>query len=788
MKFDLNPKFYHKVKKIVTWSGIVFVSFLLLIFAFVFSVKLGFFGRLPNDKELRKIKQNNASVLMSSDGKMLGLYYYTNRTNAKIEEIPQSFIDALVATEDVRFYQHNGFDTRSFFRVLFKTILLFDRSSGGGSTITQQLAKNLFPRENLSLLSLPVAKIKEIFTAMRLEDIYTKSEILELYLNTVPFGENTYGIETAALTYFGKKPSELNLQESALMVGLLKANTHYNPRINREAALNRRNTVFNQMVKYDYLNPAAADSLKALPVELHFTRLTSDQGIAPYFREMVRRDVEDIIEDYNLKHDTTYNIYADGLTIYATLNARLQVHAEQSVATKLSSLQKDFRKQWNGRYPWVKNPSLADLQIRQSKPYRKLIDRGVSPEDAIDSMSVPHKTRVFTWEGEKDTVMSSLDSVLYHFGVLQCGLLSIEGQSGKVLAWVGGPNFKYFKYDHVKARRQVGSTIKPLIYAAAIENGLHPCTYIENDSIAYEEAEDWVPRNADRKYGGFYSVQGALVNSVNTVSVKVLMKTGINRTLVSLYEAGLPRPLPQVPSLALGTAEIPLYDMVPAYATFINDGRNPGIYYIDSIVDANGDVLFRHPEAEPNPQVFSTATQEIMKALLLGVSERGTAARLNWEYHISDNTGGKTGTTQNYADGWFMGVTPNTVTGVWVGGENPAVRFRNMSQGQGSKTALPIFAGMIKSARADDATHALVSGDFNIPDAVYEELDCPDFKKHRGLKDILPKKWMYNGLDLSSPDTSGKVKVAPGEDQDEKKQTKIGRFLRKIFGGKDKNK
>ncbi len=773
----MNSSFKRKLRRVLLWVTIVLSAGLIMNVAFVLAVREGFFGPLPSHAALTKIRQNNASSVMSADGELLGLFYYQNRTNAKIDEIPQSLIDALVATEDARFYRHNGFDVRSFGRVLIKSILLFDRSSGGGSTITQQLAKNLFPRRDFSLMSLPVAKVKEIITAERLEKIYTKREILELYLNTVPFGENTYGIETASLTYFDKKPDQLNLQESAMLVGLLKANTGYNPRLHHNAALERRNTVIAQMVKYGYLDPQSGDSLQNLPLVLHYTSLTHNNGLAPYFREYVRREAEGILDNYNTLNDTLYNLYADGLTIYTTLDARLQRYAEQAATEHMSRLQDIINRQWQKKRPWLRNPGLADLQIRQSTPYKKFRKRGLTHDQAVDSMRTVHPTRIFTWQGEKDTLMSSLDSVLYHFDVLQCGVLAVEGQTGKVRVWIGGSDFRYFKYDHVLAARQVGSTIKPLIYATAMEHGVKPCDYIKNDSVAYPEAQGWVPRNADNKYGGYYSVQGALVNSVNTISVKLLMQTGIPTVVRTLYDAGITAALPEVPSLALGSAEIPLYQMAPAYATFVNDGRNPGIYTIDSITDRHGNLIYRHEKEPQHPRVFSTETQQRMQAMLKGVTERGTAAALRSRYGLHGDFGGKTGTTQDHTDGWFMGVTPEMVMGVWVGADNPAVHFKTLRTGQGSRTAMPVFALLMQKAEADPKTAKTFEGSFDIPPQVYDKLRCYDFEENRNVFDFLTKKPTYDELNKKPPRQTQKA---------EKKQTKVGKFLRRIFGKKKK--
>ena len=773
-----------RVCRIALYFGILLGLALVAGLGFFFSVKAGFFGPLPDYAQLRKIEQNNASKILSSDGHLLGLYYYQNRTNTKLEDIPQTFIDGLIATEDVRFYRHHGFDSRSFLRVVVKSILLFDRSAGGGSTISQQLAKNLFPRQDFGLMSMPVAKAKEIITAMRLERLYTKEQILELYLNTVPFGENTYGIETAAITYFNKSPAELTIPESAVLVGLLKANTSYNPRLNTQAAFTRRNTVIGQMVKYDYLDKETADSLKMIPVEIDYHKLDHIRGLAPYFREVLRHESEDILEKYNAQNATDYNLYADGLTIYTTLNANVQAKAEEAVAEQLAILQQNFRKEWAKREPWLKNSDLARMQIQQSVPYKKFAKQGLSYNQILDSLQKPHPTKIFTWQGEADTVMSSLDSILYHFGILQSGMMAMDGQSGEVLAWVGGPDFKYFQYDHVLASRQVGSTIKPLVYATAIDMGLNPCEYFRNDSIVYANYDNWIPKNADNKYGGFYSVEGALVNSVNTVSVQILMKAGIANTILRLQEAGISAPLPGVPSLALGSAEIPLYQMVQAYSVFVNNGIVARPHYIRKITDSEGKIIYEHTPIESSEPVFSEATVEVMQKMLMGVANRGTAAGLRSRYGIHSTLGGKTVTTQNQTDGWFMGITPKMVVGVWIGGDNPAVRFRTLNSGQGGHTAMPVFARFINKIAKDVENNYLLDGNFDISPQVDEFMSCEDFKEKQGLFEFLKAKPSLEALSDREMDTLQPQKI----EEEEKERSGFGRFIRSIFGKKDKNR
>jgi penicillin-binding protein 1A len=773
MEVQINSK-YHRV---LFLTAVCIIAFMVLLLVFIIAVRAGYFGSLPTQGQLIKIEQNNASKIISSDGKLLGLYYYQNRSNTSIEDIPQVFIEALIATEDVRFYQHDGFDGRAFLRVLIKSGLLFDRKSGGGSTISQQLAKNLFPRKKKGVLYLVAYKVKEVIIARRIEKIYTKEQILELYLNTVSFGENTYGVETAALTYFRKTPQDLNINESALLVGMLKASTDYNPRLNEEAALKRRNTVIERMVKYGTIDKAEADSLKLIPVELRFGKLNHIEGPAPHFREFLRREVTNILAGINEKNGTNYNIYTDGLTIHTTINATLQKYAEESVKEQLSILQKLFDRQWRNQQPWKKNYSLAQRQIEQSIPYQRLRKNDLSDSQILDSLRIPYPTKLFSWEGEQDTILSSLDSVLYHFGILQSGMLAIDSRSGKVLVWVGGPDFKYFKYDHVLASRQVGSAIKPLIYAAAIDRGLYPCEIYPNDSISYPEFDNWTPRNADNRYGGYYSVKGALIHSVNTVSVQLLMETGIEHTLSKLREMGITAPLPEVPSIALGSAEIPLFQLVRAYTPFLNNGQLKDLSFIDKIIDQEGRVIFERAENAVADRIFSETTIQTMQAMLMGVVERGTGSGLRSNFGIRNQMGGKTGTTQNQADGWFIGMTPDLLVGVWIGGASPLVRFRDSGSGYGSRTAMPVFARFIQKVNHDKEFSSLLGGSFNIPVEIYADLNCDDFKESRGFMDFLHIRKDTGTRTIRQRDKSGQ--------KSDEEQTKVGRFLKRVFGKQD---
>jgi penicillin-binding protein 1A len=744
-------------KNIIRNIFLITVSLLLFVILFIYSIKLGLFGHIPTNKELKKIKNYTASEVYSTDNYLLGRYYLQNRTNTNLKEIPVFLIKALVATEDARFYSHSGVDTRSSFRVLFKSLLLFNKSSGGGSTISQQLAKNLYPRKNLSFLTLPVAKVKEIIIAKRIEEVYSKDEILRLYLNTVPFGENTYGVETAALIYFNKDTKDLLPEESAMLIGLLKGSSLYNPEKNHDAALKRRNVVIGQMERNGYLTKDQSQKLQKRPLKLNTRKLSHDEGPAPYFREHLRNELKNWA-DTTLKPDgSKYNIYTDGLKIYTTIDYRLQTYAENAVKDQMTKLQKEFDKHWKGMEPWKKNPMLAQREIFNSIRYKNLIAQGFSKEEALQQMKISVESKVFTNAGEKNIKISPLDSILYHFAMLQAGLISMEAKSGFVKAWVGGINYKYFKYDHVTAHRQAGSTIKPIVFALALENGLSPCDYYSNDSTVYSDYDNWVPRNSNRSYGGYYSIAGALTHSINTVSVKVMMATGIDKTVEFAHKLGFEGNLPEVPSLALGTGTVSPFELIKAYSIFLNQGNQVTPVFIRRIEDQEGNVLYTSGPEISTEKFISEETAEKITAILCNAVNRGTGGYLRTVYGFQNEIAGKTGTTQNHCDGWFVGLTPDLITAIWVGGDNPIIRFRSIAYGQGAYMALPIYAKYLKALYLDPVFKDSQNSTFHISDQTVSSLDCEDFreKEYNTIKEYL-----------------------------EKREESISNFIRRIFGKK----
>jgi penicillin-binding protein 1A len=696
---------------------------LCLVFLLVYT---GVLGHLPTVNELQNIQNHLSSEVYSNEKVLLGKYYYQDRTNIRYEDLPEHLTDALISTEDQRFYEHSGVDSKSALRVIVKSILLRDKDSGGGSTIHQQLAKNLYPRKSYKLFTMPVNKYREMIIGVRLQKAYTKPEILELYLNTVSFGENTYGIETAAKRFFNKLPRELKIEESALLVGLLKGTHIYNPRLNPERSLSRRNLVISLMQEQNTLDKDVVDSLTALPIELNYVNLNHNEGLAPYFREHLRQVLLEWVKNNPKEDGSSHNIYTDGLKIYTSINADLQAFAEEAMKTQMAHLQGVFDRQWRDRHPLGNQSPYILNQLEKTHPYNSLGKNGLSRDEIIDSLKLPHSMEIFTWEGVKKVEMSVYDSIAHYAKFLHTGLLSVEANTGYVRAWVGGINSTYFKYDHVTSKRQAGSTFKPIVYSAALKNGMDPCTYYPNDSVVYEEYDNWTPRNSKGGYGGYYSIKGALTNSVNTVSVKLLEETGIEEVIDHAGNMGITGDLPEVLSLALGTGDVSLEELVRAYSIFLNEGTLVEPVFLKRIEDKFGNVLFEE-EALAAKQVIDPHQALIMKEMLMSVVDNGTASSLRSVYGFENEIAGKTGTTQDNTDAWFIGFSPVLITGVWVGGDHPRVRFRYGSYGQGATTALPIWARYMQKIYRDPLYKYSKELSFEIPEQLQEEMECEDF-------------------------------------------------------------
>lgn len=750
----------------ITWLSVF--AFVILLFS---AISLGLLGFMPSFEELENPKSNLASEVISADQELLGKYYIENRSNIHYSDLSPNLVNAIIATEDSRFEKHSGIDVKALFRVTFG--LMTGSNKGGGSTITQQLAKNLFPRKlNRNFFETVFIKLKEWVTAIKLERNYTKEEIMAMYFNTVDFGSNSFGIKSAAKTFFNKQPRDLSIEESAMLVGMLKAPSWFSPARNPERALKRREVVLHQMQKYDFLTEEQYDSIRVLPLDMSKYRMQDHtSGVATYFREYLRQAMsarephrknyadkriftEDSLQwvnnplygwiEKNPKPDgSNYNLYKDGLKIYTTINSRMQLYAEEAVAEHMGGdIQPAFYKHWKGReeapfdFPksMVKDEAykLMTASMKRSDRYRKLKAADVSDDSIRLSFRTKVPMKIFTWKGERDTIMSPWDSIRYCKFFLQAGLLSIEPQTGFVRAYVGGINYSHFQFDHVKmAKRQVGSTFKPFVYTLAMQEGdFSPCTKVANIqySIDLPEGGKWEPRNAnDYKKGQMVTLKEALANSINWISAFLIKRYSPLAVIKIARKMGITSPIDAVPSIALGTPDLTLYEMTGAMNTFADKGVYIEPMFITRIEDKNGNVIARFmPRQE---EAMSEETAYLMLQLMKGVVESGTGVRLRYKYGLNNPIAGKTGTTQNNSDGWFMGLTPDLVTGVWVGGEDRSIRFRSITLGQGANMALPIWAMYMKRIYADPKLK-LSKGDFESPaNPLSVEINCSKYEE-----------------------------------------------------------
>ena len=716
------------------WAKIVSppLVFLLLLMIIVWT-------ETPGNRELRNIQNQVASEVYSADSVLLGRYFLQDRTEVKFEGIAPAIVNALIATEDVRFYQHSGVDYRSLGRVLIKSILQQDESAGGGSTLTQQLAKNLYPRNHYWFLSMLLNKLREVRIARKLESIYSKQELVTLYLNTVPFADNVFGIQAAAERFYSTDAQDLTIDQAALLVGMLKATHSYNPRLFPDRALKRRNVVLGQMVKYKYLAPAAADSLKALPVELVYNKISHHEGLAPYFREQLKADLLTWCTNNEREDGTPYNLYTDGLKIYTTLDARLQVYAEKAMVHQMTDIQKTFFDHWGKQRPWKGKEEVLEQAIQRSSRYQQLKEQGLSEEEIMAVLEKPIPMLAFTWQGAKEMIMSPVDSIIHHLQYLNAGFLAMEPTSGKIRAWVGGIDHDFFQFDHVKVttKRQVGSIFKPIVYAMAIEKGIEPCELISAERKTYLDKDgiEWTPRNSQNDYQVKYSMRGALAYSVNTVAVKLIERAGVNNTLRLANKMGITSEIPDVPSIALGASSISLMEMTAAYACIANDGVPNTPYFISAIHDLDGRIYEDFVPIAKDDRVISKRTAQLVLNMLRTVVLEGTASRLRWKYGVYNDVAGKTGTTQSNADGWFMAMTPNLVMGAWVGADDPRIRFRSTELGQGSSTALPMTAYFMDLVNHDSNFKTITQSKFpQLPIELQEILDCDLYELDDNLK------------------------------------------------------
>lgn len=718
---------------------IIFGVLVIFVVLFFLAVAKGLFGPMPSFEELENPQTNLASEIISADGKVLGTYYIENRSNVSYSELSPYLPQALVSIEDERFTKHSGIDERALFRVAFGVVT--GHKKGGGSTLTQQLAKNLFPRdENLSTPQLVLRKFKEWITATKLERNYSKEEILSMYLNTVAFGHSAFGIRSASKTFFDKAPKDLTIEEAALMAGVVNAPTRFSPVRNPERSLNRRNLVLKKMKENGFISAEQYDSISQIPIDMsHFSVMDHNTGQATYFREFLRGELNEWASAHTHPDGRPYNIYRDGLRIYTTIDSRMQHYAEEAVREFMGDeLQPMFYKHWKDRKnaPFDLSDQneidhLLELSMKRSDRYRNLKKAGLCLDSIKADFERPVEMTVFSWDGPIDTIMTPMDSIRYYKWFLQASLVSIESHTGHVKAYVGGLDYRFFKYDHVtQARRQVGSTFKPFLYSLAMQEGEYtPCTKIPNIQYSIElgDGKFWEPRNSGKHIGEEVTLKWALAQSNNWISAYLMNRFGPEAVIGMARRMGVESPIEAVPSICLGVCDLKLIEMVGAMSTFANQGVYVKPMFITRIEDKNGNVIERFAPEES--EAMSELTAYKMVELMKGVVQSGTGIRLRYTYGLNNPIAGKTGTTQKQSDGYFMGITPDLTTGVWVGAEDRSVHFRSTQLGQGSHTALPIWAHYMKKVYADPRLH-VSQGDFpkpNIPN-VDLNFDCTQYE------------------------------------------------------------
>ena len=748
---------------------LLFTSGVISIYGVFYLASIGYFGEMPDFRQLENPKTNFASEIISSDNKVLGKYYFNdNRTPIEYEDINPETINALIAIEDERFYSHPGIDLKATLRAI-----VFLNQRGGASTITQQLARQLFVGvRSRNIFQAITQKIKEWVIAVRLEKQYTKEEILTMYLNIYDFGYYGDGIKSASNIYFSKEPMDLKVEESAMLIGMLQNSSLYDPIRRPEITKNRRNLVLMQMSKNNYITKKEEDSLRTLPLTLDYTPQSHRQGLATYFRSYLRGFMKDWTSK-NFKNDSTkYNLYVDGLKIYTTINSKMQKYAEESVEEHMINLQKEF---------FIQNDTLStapflDLEeeeeetimkraMRRSERWRKSKLSGMTNEEIEESFNKAVDMTVFSWNGDVDTIMSPIDSIRYYKHFLRAGMMSMNPKNGHVMAWVGGINYRHFQYDHVMlSKRQIGSTFKPFLYATAIDQlKLSPCDMLPDlihciEPNKYGNPEPWCPTNSSDKYGGMRTLSNALANSKNTISAQLIDKVGPRPVADLARNLGVSSNIPNVPAIALGTPDLSVYEMVGAYGAFANKGIYVEPVMVTKIEDKNGTIVY---QSKPNTKdVISEESSYVTLKLLEGVTKFGSGARLRhniaedernyvynnvvtgYPYEFKNDIAGKTGTTQNQSDGWFIGMVPNLVTGVWVGGEDRSIHFKEIAYGQGATMSLPIWGLFMNKCYADEELN--VSKDpFPEPEVLNIELDCskvitPEIENEENdVKDLL---------------------------------------------------
>ena len=767
MSLKSNPN--ARYLRILWGLFIVPILIVIVLFILISQRKLGY---LPTFEDLENPQNNLASEVYTEDNELLGKFFIENRTFVEYHDLSPNLINSLLATEDIRFTRHSGIDARGLVRVFFRTIL-GGQNAGGGSTITQQLAKNLFDtreikgRNKISRnLNLILIKFKEWHTAVRLERYYTKNEILVMYLNTVTFGHETFGIKSAARIFFDTTPDSLKIEQAAILISSLRAPTYYSPVLNPENAFKRRNIVLRQMAKYDFISQEVCDSVIKLPIELNYRVQSHNEGYGTHFRTYLStimkvdkplkadyfsfsRYQEDSVKwetdplygwcNKNFKPDgSTYNLYRDGIKIYTAINYKMQKYAEEAVEKHLGgSLQKEFFDNQKGKKyaPFSDDLTYQDIDrimmqsMRRTDTYQNLRAKGLEQDSIMKIFKTPRKMRVFTWNGDRDTVMSPLDSLRYYKFFLRTGFMAMETTTGFVKAYVGGLNNKYFQYDHVtQGKRQVGSTIKPFLYTLAMQEGDKPCDLVPNVAVTFIDHDSiWRPRNSGNfdMEGKMVTLKWGLAHSVNFISAALVKKYNPQAVIDIIRKMGVSSKIDAVPSVIYGTSDISLFEMVGAFNTFSNKGVYIQPLFVTHIEDKNGNLLATfHPQ---QVEAISEKTAYLMVQLLRGVVDRGTGARLRWFFSFTGEMGGKTGTTQNQSDGWFMGITPKLTAGVWVGAEDRSIHFDNLGQGSGGYMALPIYGYFLQKVYADSSLSVKQEDVFIAPQDFNVNLYCPDF-------------------------------------------------------------
>ncbi|MBL7981621.1 MAG: transglycosylase domain-containing protein [Flavobacteriales bacterium] len=710
-----------KSGKRVPWLKVLLIGAALALLAFftlMQTVRMGVFGELPSEEELSNIRHEEATLVLASDGTIIGKLFAEDRTNVHYEDLPKHLIEALVSTEDARFFTHQGVDGRSYIRVFFRTLLGRDRSGGGGSTISQQIIKNLYGRERHGLLTVPVTKMKEALVAQRLERLLTKNDVLVLYFNSVPFGENTFGIESAAQRFFNKPTKRLNVQEAAVLVGMLKANTTYNPRLHPDASKGRRDQVLELMHDRGHLSRAATDSLRALPIALRYTGGDA-LDLYGYFNQQVDQEAQRILKELGKKKGTTYDLRKDGLRIHTTLDTELQHAAHDAVHEHLATMQPKLDRELRNagaRKAWEKRK--AKRGGKRWKNEEKLV------------------REVYDHEGRRLDTLTYRDSLWHYHRLLNGAVLMMEPASGAVRAWVGGNDHRFLPYDLVQARRQVASTIKPVVYAAALERGLHPCTYLDNEKKSYSEFDGWTPDNFDKDtVGGEVAMWYALAKSMNRPTVDLYFRTGTDTLGQVMKALGLPTKDVDKPAMALGATEVSLRELVPAYGAFAMGGKRVTPQLITRITDAQGKELYK-ARVPKSVQAISENTAADLIAMLRRAVDQGTGAALRSRYGLTGPYAGKTGTSQDYSDAWFVACTPGLVIGTWVGAFEPNVHF-NSALGTGGSLALPIAGRTLKQIEASATLRRKYVRDFTFPMEHETDLDCATRRQPSALERLI---------------------------------------------------